>query len=117
MFSERHGEAVVVWAPAKVNLYLEVLAKRADGYHEIATLMVAVSLYDTLEFKEDATGEIHLHCNQAELSAGPADNLVYRAAALLRERSGRKILLITNAKFPTPCPVTPFLCVSAAKNE
>jgi len=89
MFSERHGDAVVVWAPAKVNLYLEVLAKRADGYHEIATLMVAVSLYDTLQFKEDATGEIHLHCNQAELSAGP-DNLVHRAAALLRERSGRK---------------------------
>ena len=33
MLSERHANAVVVWAPAKVNLYLEVLAKRADGYH------------------------------------------------------------------------------------
>ena len=33
---------VVVWAPAKVNLFLEVLGKRPDGYHEIATLMVAV---------------------------------------------------------------------------
>jgi 4-diphosphocytidyl-2-C-methyl-D-erythritol kinase len=89
MILERHGDAVVVWAPAKVNLYLEVLAKRADGYHEIATLMVAVSLYDVLEFKEDATGNIHLHCDQPELSTGP-DNLVCRAAALLRERTGRK---------------------------
>ena len=34
--------AVVVWAPAKVNFFLEVLGKRADGYHEIATLMATV---------------------------------------------------------------------------
>ena len=44
MLIERRGNAVVVWAPAKVNLFLEVLARRPDGYHEIATLMVAVSL-------------------------------------------------------------------------
>ena len=87
MLSERHADAVVVWAPAKVNLYLEVLAKRADGYHEIATLMVAVSLYDTLEFKEEATGEIRLACDDPDLSTG-ADNLVVRAAHLLRERTG-----------------------------
>ena len=37
-------------APAKVNLFLEVVGKRPDGYHELRTLMVAVSLYDTLEF-------------------------------------------------------------------
>src|ERR1700683_2229468 len=53
MLSARCDSAVVVRAPAKVNLFLEVLAKRPDGYHEIATLMVAVSLYDTLEFKEE----------------------------------------------------------------
>jgi 4-diphosphocytidyl-2-C-methyl-D-erythritol kinase len=87
MLSERHGDAVVVWAPAKVNLYLEVLAKRADGYHEIATLMVAVSLYDTLEFKEEATREIRLACNHPDLSTG-SENLVVRAAQLLRERTG-----------------------------
>ena len=42
--------ALTLRAPAKVNLFLEVAGKRPDGYHEIATLMVAVSLYDTLEF-------------------------------------------------------------------
>jgi 4-diphosphocytidyl-2-C-methyl-D-erythritol kinase len=76
----------MVWAPAKVNLFLEVLGKRADGYHDIATLMVAVSLYDTLELKEAAPGQIQLDCNRPDLSSGP-DNLVYRAAALLRERA------------------------------
>jgi 4-diphosphocytidyl-2-C-methyl-D-erythritol kinase len=79
--------AVVMWAPAKVNLFLEVLAKRADGYHEIATLMLAVSLYDTLEFKEEATGRIQLHCDLPTLSVGP-DNLVVRAAELLRQHTG-----------------------------
>src|SRR5215470_17700382 len=87
MLSERHADAVVVWAPAKVNLYLEVLAKRADGYHEIATLMAAVSLYDTLEFKEETSGNVLLQCNRPDLSTGP-DNLVHRAATLLRQRTG-----------------------------
>jgi 4-diphosphocytidyl-2-C-methyl-D-erythritol kinase len=87
MLSERHADAVVVWAPAKVNLHLEVLAKRPDGYHEIATLMVAVSLYDTLEFKEENSGEIQLDCDHADLTTG-ADNLVSRAAHLLRQRTG-----------------------------
>jgi 4-diphosphocytidyl-2-C-methyl-D-erythritol kinase len=89
MRTERHTDAVVVWAPAKVNLYLEVLAKRPDGYHEIATLMVAVSLYDTLEFKEEASGEIGCDCDLPEL-AGRSDNLVLRAAQLLRQRTGSK---------------------------
>src|SRR5437763_1060743 len=87
MLSERHADGVVVWAPAKVNLYLEVLAKRADLYHEIATLMVAVSLYDTLEFKEESSGAIQLHCDHPELTTGP-ENLIFRAAVLLQQRTG-----------------------------
>ena len=74
MLSERRDSAVVVRAPAKVNLFLEVLAKRPDGYHEIATLMVAVSLYDTLEFKEEPSGAVRLRCDVPELTTGP-DNL------------------------------------------
>src|SRR2546427_11776923 len=87
MLSEWHDDAVVVWAPAKVNLFLEVLGKRADGYHEIATLMVAVSLYDTLEFTDEPAGQVLLHCDHPELSTG-SENLVCRAAELLRRRTG-----------------------------
>ena len=87
MLIERQPDAVLVWAPAKVNLFLEVLAKRADGYHDIATLMVAVSLFDTLEFKEDASGAIRLDCAHPTLATGP-DNLICRAAQLLRQRTG-----------------------------
>jgi 4-diphosphocytidyl-2-C-methyl-D-erythritol kinase len=87
MLIERPDGAVVVRAPAKVNLFLEVLAKRPDGYHEIATLLVAVSLYDTLEFKEDSSGAVRLRCDVPELTTG-ADNLVRKAADLLRQRTG-----------------------------
>jgi 4-diphosphocytidyl-2-C-methyl-D-erythritol kinase len=75
---------VVVWTPAKVNLFLEVLGKRPDGYHEIATLMVAIRLYDTLVFR--SAPELMLRCSNPQLSPGP-DNLVLRAAKLLQERT------------------------------
>jgi 4-diphosphocytidyl-2-C-methyl-D-erythritol kinase len=87
MFCERHADAVIVRAPAKVNLFLEVSAKRPDGYHEIASLMVAVSLYDTLEFKEEATGQVRLTCDHPSLSTGP-ENLVCRAAEVLKRHTG-----------------------------
>jgi 4-diphosphocytidyl-2-C-methyl-D-erythritol kinase len=78
---------VRVRTPAKVNLFLEVLGRRTDGYHDLATLMVTVGLYDSLEFRASGSGEVRLHCDQPGLSTGP-DNLVYRAAQLLRDRTG-----------------------------
>jgi 4-diphosphocytidyl-2-C-methyl-D-erythritol kinase len=81
------ADRVEVRAPAKVNLFLEVLAKRPDGYHDIASLMLAVSLFDTLAFKEESNGRIELRCDLPPLSTGP-DNLVHRAAALLRQTTG-----------------------------
>jgi 4-diphosphocytidyl-2-C-methyl-D-erythritol kinase len=87
MISERHGDTVLVWAPAKVNLFLDVLGKRSDGYHEIATLMVAVSLCDTLEFQEEASGDVVVSCDHPDLATGP-ENLVCRAAELVRRHTG-----------------------------
>ena len=93
----RTASGLVVRAPAKVNLHLEVLGKRPDGYHELATLMVAVSLYDTLEFKEDRSKALGLDLvpgpegpadeGRPRLPTGP-DNLVCRAAEVLRRRTG-----------------------------
>ncbi len=87
MLSERQGDGLWIRTPAKVNLFLEVLGKRPDGYHEIATLMVAVSLFDTLRFAPDPGGDVVLRCDHSQLSAGP-ENLVLRATRLLRERTG-----------------------------
>src|SRR6185312_1961329 len=87
MLIRRAASAIQVWTPAKVNLFLEVLARRTDGYHELATLMTAVSLYDTLEFTEEPSGATRLHCDHPSLSTGP-DNLICRAVELVRRHSG-----------------------------
>jgi 4-diphosphocytidyl-2-C-methyl-D-erythritol kinase len=89
MLIRRDNAAVRVWAPAKVNLFLEVLGKRPDGYHELATLMTAVSLYDTLELTGLAEGDVRLTCDHPSLSTGP-ENLVCRAVELVRRHTGRR---------------------------
>ena len=60
----RSTVGIVVQAPAKLNLFLEVLARCDDGYHEIETLMCPVSLYDTLYFKEEPSGQVELECER-----------------------------------------------------
>jgi 4-diphosphocytidyl-2-C-methyl-D-erythritol kinase len=86
--ADRIRGALTLSAPAKVNLFLEVLTRRPDGYHAIETLMVAVSLMDTLEFMPAAT--LSLACNQPTLSTGP-DNLVIRAAVALQRQTGCRL--------------------------
>ena len=81
------GGALTVRAPAKVNLFLEVLGRRPDGYHAVETLMLGVSLFDGLEFRDDPAGAVRLACTDPALGTGP-DNLVVRAADLLRQRTG-----------------------------
>ncbi len=72
---------------AKINLYLDVLTKRSDGYNNIETLFHTVSLFDQLSFREEPAGRIVLTCSTRDLDTGEG-NLVHRAATLLRQRSG-----------------------------
>lgn len=66
-------------SPAKVNLFLKVLGKRPDGYHELATLMQPVSLFDELEISVTEGDGIDVVTDSAEAPGGE-DNLAYRAA-------------------------------------
>jgi 4-diphosphocytidyl-2-C-methyl-D-erythritol kinase len=72
----------------KVNLLLNILGKRADGFHEMETVMQPVSIFDHLTIRSREEG-IALTCNHPEL---PTDsrNLVYKAASLFLERTGIK---------------------------
>jgi 4-diphosphocytidyl-2-C-methyl-D-erythritol kinase len=79
---------IEVLAPAKLNLFLEVLGNRDDGYHEIETLMVAVDLYDRLTLADDPSGRITLECDHPGLTTGP-ENLIVRAARCLQASAGR----------------------------
>lgn len=71
-------------APAKLNLSLEILGRRADGYHDLVTIFQTIGLADELSFS--SADELTLVCDDARL-AGP-DNLVLRAAGAMRETFG-----------------------------
>jgi 4-diphosphocytidyl-2-C-methyl-D-erythritol kinase len=97
MHIHRGPVEIVVQTPAKLNLFFEVLGKRADGYHEIETLMCPISLCDTLYFKRTSSQDLELDCFWGMASQGgsgfddvPRDgkNLVWRAIELLRRRAG-----------------------------
>ncbi len=72
---------------AKINLFLHILGKRHDGYHEIYTLMHRIELYDTISVKKSKEG-IDLKANIDNLT--PQDNIAYKAAKLFFETSGIK---------------------------
>jgi 4-diphosphocytidyl-2-C-methyl-D-erythritol kinase len=76
-----------VQAPAKVNLTLRVLGRRPDGYHDLESVVAAVTLFDVLEFS--ASDDLHLACEGIPVSAGE-DNMVLRAARLLQDESGTR---------------------------
>ncbi len=71
-------------SPSKINLYLNVLYKREDGFHEIETLFERISVCDTLSFSKAPAG-IVLSTDVKDLPIGP-DNLIFKAATLLKQR-------------------------------
>ena len=78
------GPGVEFGAHAKINLTLEVLGKRDDGYHDIVSIMQTIDLHDTLAMRP--SDEITLSCDDPEL--GGDDNLAFVAALKLREAAG-----------------------------
>ncbi|MDG2206325.1 MAG: 4-(cytidine 5'-diphospho)-2-C-methyl-D-erythritol kinase [Pirellulales bacterium] len=98
------AEGLVCHAPAKLNLYFELIARRDDGYHDVETLMVPISLYDTVTFHpfagnalavpEECGIDFHLQQFYPRSDSSQQDipsdrqNLVVRALELLRQRSG-----------------------------
>jgi len=76
-------------APAKVNYRLDVLGKRADGYHELRMVMQRVDLCDDLDITLTETPGIRVVCGSAGVPDGPG-NIAWRAADALLKLSGRK---------------------------
>ena len=75
---------LTIRACAKINLTLEALGKRADGYHEVVTVMQTIDLCDELTLEPAAN--VSLRCSEPALETG--DNLALRAADLLRRHTG-----------------------------
>jgi len=87
-------------APAKVNLFLEILGKRDNGYHEIETIMQEIDLADSLQFEETQEG-VTLECNDKNIPANQ-DNLVCKAANLILEECGIKKGVLINLEKNIP---------------
>ncbi|NIQ40235.1 MAG: 4-(cytidine 5'-diphospho)-2-C-methyl-D-erythritol kinase [Proteobacteria bacterium] len=89
VFQEAGSQSLKIASPAKVNLTLEVLGKRADGYHSIRSLMVPIDLSDILYIALTGDDRVTVSCNRAEV---PEDdkNLAYRAGLLIRQASGKR---------------------------
>lgn len=86
------GEPDIAWAPAKINLVLEVGARRPDGYHELATIFQSVGLYDRVTISDTVTpGDLVVSGPQARRAElhDPRANLAWRAAELLAQATGR----------------------------
>lgn len=81
-------ERLTIEAPAKINLLLKVLGKRPDGYHEIYSLVQAISLYDTLSLTGIDSG-IEIVSDSPDFPLG-SDNLIWKAVALLQQELGFK---------------------------
>ncbi len=78
--------ALTLPAPAKLNLFLHITGRRADGYHDLQTAFQLLDHGDLLRFAPASGGDIELTTDLPGLAA--EDNLVYRAAHALRDRAG-----------------------------
>ncbi len=97
-------KSVRVPAYAKVNLCLDVLGRRADGYHELRTIFQTITLHDTLviEASQDARIDLRIAGNSALAGEPGRDNLVYRALDELRQelRLKRGVRAVLTKRIP-----------------
>ncbi len=95
------GPTMTLASCAKINLFLEVLSRRPDGYHEIETVMHEVSLCDTIRLSEAASGRVDIQCDRPDI---PCDgsNLACMAAQALRARCGveRGVRIVLEKRIP-----------------
>ncbi len=99
--------AIELLAPAKVNLTLEVLGRRPDGYHEIASVIQTIGLVDRVVVEPAATLELRVTGDEVAYVPAGVENLAYRAALALMEempivghlrRRGRKMYELPGAR-------------------
>ena len=84
-----HPHGFRLKAPAKVNLRLKVLGKRADGFHEIETVMQRIGLWDIIRV-EPAVKGLEIHCPGFPDLEGE-QNLIWQAVRLLEEESKQRL--------------------------
>jgi len=77
-------DRLTILAPAKLNLVLDVLGKRPDGFHELRTIFERISLADRITLSRNKNHKISIRCAHPHVPLGPG-NLVYKAAMMLAQ--------------------------------
>lgn len=72
-------------APAKINLYLEIIGDRPDGYHELVMILQSIALADQIDLRANGTDRIRVRCDDPQVPADES-NLAYQAAALMAKQ-------------------------------
>lgn len=72
-------------APAKINLYLEIIGDRPDGYHELAMILQSINLADQIDLRANGVDRIRVYCDDPQVPLDES-NLAYRAAALMAQQ-------------------------------
>ncbi|MCP4896023.1 MAG: 4-(cytidine 5'-diphospho)-2-C-methyl-D-erythritol kinase [bacterium] len=81
----------MISVPAKINLHLQVIGRRQDGFHQIRTLLQSVDVRDGLSAEVEPEGDVHLEVSPAGSVPVGAQNLVLMAALALRRETGCKL--------------------------
>ena len=95
------SDLIPAWpAPAKINLFLHIIGRRSDGYHEIQTLFQLIDLCDELQFEVQSSRDISRHESAYEVPE--SDDLTVRAAKLLQAKCGvrRGVRIRVNKRIP-----------------
>jgi 4-diphosphocytidyl-2-C-methyl-D-erythritol kinase len=85
-YTHAHPDEYTIACSAKINWFLNVATRRPDGYHELQTVMQRINLYDRLSLHIQANGTIECIDESRACGCDPDDNILYRAAVLLKER-------------------------------
>ena len=83
------SETITVFAPAKINRFLHITGQRSDGYHNLQTVFELIDLADEIQLQPRNDGNIHLVKGAAGIQV--SDDLVYKAAKLLQQKSGTSL--------------------------
>ena len=86
-----------VWTPAKLNLFLEILGRRADGYHEIETVMTAVGVYDSLTFAVREAPQLRIATRWSYGMANPSSGGAPTGATSVGDLPEQKNNIVTRA--------------------
>ena len=89
--SNLNNKKIIINAPAKINLHLEIIGKREDGFHELAMVMQSINLSDILEIEINNNGKFNLKTDSDNLENGD-ENLIIKAAKLIKDYSFKKEL-------------------------